>query len=264
MLEALDISRMLMAAAEKSGGKGGHHFYSFEGMMVYLGLVLALVFGVLTIARNGITPRYFTNWFTQRFEQLYLFIENLCVGIVGSHGRHYVPLICSLWIVIFFANLVGLFFPYTPTMDLSFNLALALIAIGYVQWEGMRANGVGGHLIHFSGPKLGIALIPISIMIFFIELISELMKNVSLSVRLYGNIYGGHEATDAMNALGAKLFAIAPGQYLGIPFGAFLLPVKLLTCLVQALVFCLLFCVYLSLVTHHEEDHGHDDHAPAH
>jgi F-type H+-transporting ATPase subunit a len=77
------------------------------------------------------------------------------------------------------------------------------------------------------------------------------MKNVSLSLRLYGNIYGGHQAVVAMNDLGMHVFKPL-GFDSGIPFGEFLLPIKLLTCLVQAMIFCLLFCVYLSLVTHHE------------
>lgn len=252
---------MLLAAAEKGGEKGGHHMIaSWEGLMIYVGILVALVLLVLGLAQRGMTERVYRNWFTSRFEQLVGFIENLCVGVIGSHGRHYVPIITAFWLVIFFANLISLFSPFAPTMDLSFNLALALCSIGYVQYEGMRANGVLGHFKHFAGPKLGIALIPITAMIFIIEIISEVMKNISLSVRIYGNIFGGHEATDAMNKLAPKLIPLGNGEYLGIPVGAFLIPVKLLTCIVQALVFCLLTCVYLSLVTHHEEEHGHDDH----
>ncbi|MEQ1932427.1 MAG: F0F1 ATP synthase subunit A, partial [Fimbriimonadaceae bacterium] len=124
------------------------------------------------------------------------------------------------------------------------------ISIGYVQYEGMRANGVIGHFTHFAGPKLSGILILITPIIFSIEIVSEVMKNVSLSLRLFGNIHGGHEAVTAMNKLAEPY----------IPIGAFLLPIKLLTCLVQAMVFTLLTCVYLSLVTAHHDDHG-DDHA---
>ena len=92
-------------------------------------------------------------------------------------------------------------------------------------------------------------MFPITIMIFVIEIVSEVMKNVSLSLRLFGNIHGGHEAVVAMNKLGESIYT---------PVGAFLLPVKILTCVVQALIFTLLTCVYLSLVTHHEDDHGHE------
>jgi F-type H+-transporting ATPase subunit a len=241
----MDLSKLLFAAG--GGHEGGHEGLSLFGLIVYVALVLGTIFVVLGRAKAGLKDRVFKNWFTGRFEQLYLFIENMCVNIIGGHGRQYVPIILSLWLVVFFSNLFSLFFPTSPTMDLSFNLALAFISIGYVQYEGIRANGFFGHFSHFAGPKLGPALIPITGMIFVIELISEVMKNVSLSVRIYGNIFGGHEATNAMNHLGEAAL---------IPIGAFLLPVKLLTCVVQSLVFCLLTCVYLSLVTHHEDDHG--------
>ena len=59
------------------------------------------------------------------------------------------------------------------------------------------------------------------------------------------NFGGGHQAAEALNALGAERLIAA---------GAFLLPIKMLTVIVQALIFCLLTCVYLALVTHHEEE----------
>ncbi|MES1228302.1 MAG: F0F1 ATP synthase subunit A, partial [Armatimonadota bacterium] len=196
---------------------------------------------------------------TQRFEHLYLFLENLVVGIIGAHGRKYIPMIVTFWLMIFVSNVVALFFATSPTADLSFNIALAVMAIMYVQWEGIKTNGFFGHFSHFAGPKMAGALILINVMLFAIELVSEMMKMVSLSLRLFGNIDGGHRAAEAMNALGEHMY---------IPFGAFLLPVKLLTAVVQALIFSLLVSVYLSLVTqphHHDDEHGHGhEPLPAH
>jgi F-type H+-transporting ATPase subunit a len=253
----------LHAAAEHAEGasaEGAHHGLSFLGLMFYVILVLATVFGLMAAAKKGINNRFFTNKVTQWFEQLYLFIENLCIGIIGEHGRKYIPMMMTFWLVIFISNLYGLFMASTPTADLSFNFAMALIAVGYVQWEGMRTNGFK-HWLHFAGPKLPIAMIPITILIFVVELISEAMKNLSLSLRLYGNIDGGHRAAEAMNELGWHINA--GGFEFGIPVGAFLFPVKLLTCVVQALIFCLLTCVYISLVTSHHDDHEHEGHGEA-
>jgi len=224
------------------------------GNWFYIILLLAIIFGILSVARKGFTGRTFKSGPSNWAEQLYLFIENMCVGTVGPHGRKYVPMMITFWLVIFFGNILALFFPTSPTGSLSFNLGLALCSIGYVQWEGMKANGVFGHFKHFTGPKLGGLMVVISAMIFVIEIISEVMKNVSLSLRLYGNIHGGHQAVEAMNHLGGSW----------IPIGEFLLPIKILTCVVQAMIFTLLTCVYLSLVTHHEEDHGDDHGAMAH
>lgn len=220
----------------------------------YIVFTIAVILGILSVAKKGFGERVFKKPLSGAAEQLYLFIENLCVGTVGPHGRKYVPMMATFWLVIFFGNVIALFFPFSPTASLSFNLGMALTAIGYVQYEGMKANGVFGHFKHFSGPKLTGLMVIISAMIFVIEIISEVMKNVSLSLRLYGNINGGHQAVEAMNHLGGSW----------IPLGEFLLPIKILTCLVQAMIFTLLTCVYLSLVTHHEEDHHDDGHGTGH
>lgn len=247
----LGQSTSILAEAEGSG----HHSLTWPVWAAYVVIVVGVIFAILTMAKSGLNDRVFTNKWTQRTEQLYLFLENMAVGIIGPHGRKYIPILVTFWLVIFISNVVGLFMSETLTAMLPFNFGMALCAIGYVQYEGIRANGFFGHISHFAGPKMGAALIPINLMLFAIELVSELMKNVSLSLRLYGNIHGGHQAVVAMNDLGMHVF----GQT-GIPFGAFLLPVKVLTCLVQALIFTLLTCVYLSLVTHHD----HDDHGDEH
>ncbi len=275
-------SGLLLAAAAhgaEDGHHGGHHAtLSFIGLLLYVALTLLILLALMGKAKKGFNKRVFSNPIAHLFEQLYLFIENMCVGIIGPHGKKYIPMIMTFWMVIFVSNLVALFMPTSPTANLSFNLGLALVSIGYVQYEGMKANGVFGHFRHFAGPSaplegasgakrfvaLGLWSI-LAILIFSIEIISEMMKNVSLSLRLFGNIDGGHQAVVAMNDLfrGAGVWGIPIGDY--IPLGAFLLPVKLLTCLVQALIFSLLSCVYLGLVTHHE-DHGDgheaDHHSP--
>jgi F-type H+-transporting ATPase subunit a len=223
---------------------------SFLGLVVYILIVVGVIFWALGTAKKGLQGRVSKNFFTNSAEQLYLFLENMCIGVIGPHGRKYMPMIATFWLVIFVGNVVALFFPTSPTADLSFNLGMALVSIAYVQWEGIKANGLFGHLSHFAGPKLGLAFIPITILIFMIEVFSELMKNVSLSLRLYGNIHGGHEAVVAMNKLGESFY---------VPVGAFLMPIKLLTCVVQAMIFTLLTCVYLGLVTAHHDDHGHEE-----
>jgi F-type H+-transporting ATPase subunit a len=217
---------------------------SSEGLFSYIFVTVVVIFAFVVMVQRGLTTRVFVGWPAQCGEQLYLFIENMCVGTIGSHGRKYIPMIMTFWLLIFTSNFLSLFTPTAPTAILSFNLGLALCAIGYVQYEGIRSNGVVKHFGHFAGPKLSGPLVLISVLLFVVEIVSEIMKNVSLSLRLYGNIHGGHEAVLRMNALTEKYF---------IPLGAFLLPVKLLTVVVQSMIFTLLTCVYISLVTHHEE-----------
>lgn len=264
----------LLPIASTEGGE--HAGPGYFGLVFYVGLVLLVLALVITWVRSGLKDRVFKNPFTQAAEQMYLFVQAMCVNIIGERGRKYIPFIGTLWLVIFVGNVVALFFASAPTADLSFNLAMALIAVGYVQYEGIKGHadhlkhegkgpiaawflGFFRHLGHFAGPKLAGLLLVITPLLFIVELISEVMKNVSLSLRLYGNIYGGHTAVEALNAVGQ--FHIG-GYIVYFPLGGLLLMVKLLTVVVQALVFTLLTCVYISLVTHDEEPHG--DHAHAH
>lgn len=253
MGDYLQSSRTFLAATE-----GGEHHVSLAGLLIYTGFTIVVILVCMMIAKGDLKNRVFKNPLAQAFEQLFLFIENMAVGIIGPHGRKYIPIIMVFWLMIFVGNIIALFFPTSTTADMSFNLGMALIAIGYVQWEGIRTNGLLGHFSHFAGPKLKGLMIVISGMIFVIEIISEVMKNVSLTLRLYGNIEGGHKAVEAMNQMGIGAFG---QEWLNIPVGAFLLPIKLLTCVVQALIFTLLTCVYLSLVTHHSDHHEehHDE-----
>ena len=258
----------LLPLASAEGG-GAHHGPGFWGLVFYVGLTLALIGLVTWLMSKGLKQRVFKNPVTQLAEQMYLFIENMTVGIIGPHGRKYIPLIGTFWLVIFVGHTVALFFPTAPTADLSFNLAMALIAVGYVQFEGIKGHadhlrhqgkdifsawviGFFKHLTHFAGPKLAGVLVLITPLLFIVEIISELMKNISLSLRLYGNMFGGHAAVEALNHVGEPIY---------LPIGGLLLVIKLLTVIVQALVFTLLTCVYISLVTHHEA--SHDNHEPA-
>ncbi|MBI1333446.1 MAG: F0F1 ATP synthase subunit A [Armatimonadetes bacterium] len=232
-------------------------FVSFKGWAFYLLIVIVFICVFLGYAKKGYNGRVFTSKVSRLAEQLYLFLENMVLGAIGPHGRKYLPLAAGFWILIFVSNILALLAPMSPTTVLSFNVGLAVASIAYVQYEGIKANGFFGHVTHFAGPKLGLALLPITLMIFVIEIFSELMKNMSLSIRLFANMHGGHAAVESMNSL---FFGLSvPGLNL-VPLGEFLLPLKILTCVVQALVFTLLTCVYLGLVT----SHGHGDEAHAH
>lgn len=250
-MDILNLSSALVASTEKGEG---HHGADFVNVFGYLALVLVVLFTVLSIAKQGFTGRIFKGYLAGAAEQLYLFLENMVLGTIGPNGRKFIPFIATFWLVIFVSNIFSLFFTHAPTADLSFNLGMALISIGYVQYQGIKSNGVFGHFKHFAGPKMTGVLVLISGMLFMIELVSEIMKNLSLSLRVFGNIDGGHQAAEAISTVVGGVFHMS-----WVPAGTLLVPIKLLTCLVQAMIFSLLTCVYISLVSHHEhDDHGHE------
>lgn len=274
-MDALQLQNLLPIAEAAAGEPEAPSFF---GLLFYVVLTLLIIAFLVWQTRKGLTGRVFKKPITQLAEQMYLFIESMLLNIIGPHGKKYIPFIGTLWMVIFVGNTVALFFPEAPTADLSFNLAMALIAVCYVQYEGIKGHadsmikrgrdpfsawfiGFFKHLSHFAGPKMNGLMIILTPILFCVEIISELMKNVSLSLRLFGNIHGGHVAVEALNAVGKPIF---------FPVGGLLLIVKLLTVVVQALVFTLLTSVYISLVTHEDHDdhdgadHGDAELAPAH
>jgi len=213
----------------------------------YSALTMLVVFGFAYLAKKGIRKDGVWRGLPALLaEHVYLFLDNMATGMMGPRGRKYVPFLLALWYFIFIGNLFSLVFNQSPTADWSLNISMAVITMVYVQYEGIKANGVGGHLLHFSGPKLTGVLVLISVFLFMIEIVSELMKLFSLSIRLFGNIHGGHILISSLNGI----VPVAP------ILGGLLLPIKLFTCVIQAFVWVLLTAVYLSLVTSHEEpDH---------
>lgn len=255
----MTLSLNSLIAAEGTG----HHLSDYA-ILFYAGLSLAVIVAVLLVARKGFQERVFKNPVSQASEQMYLFIESLAVGVVGQAGKKYVPFLLTLWLFIFTSNILGLFLPHTPTASWSWNLGLAIVVFVYVQIEGVKANGALGHVGHFAGPKLvdwkrpfTYFFLLITMLILVVEILGEFIKIVSLSLRLYGNISGGHLVKGSLDSI-----------VQGVPLGALVMPLEILVAIIQALVFTMLSAIYLSLVTHHEEDHGSeeghgDDHRPA-
>ena len=150
--------------------------------------------------------------------------------------RKYLFLIGGLFVFIAAANLFGLFFfLQPPTGSLSTTAALAVLSFLYFNWQGIKEHGVG-YLKHFTGPLLAIAPL-----FFVIEIIGTFARILSLSLRLFMNIYGEHTTTNVFASL-VPILVPWPMMALGI-----------FTALLQAYVFALLSAVYVQLATAHEE-----------
>lgn len=142
------------------------------------------------------------------------------------------------------------------------NMTLAMAMVFFFCWTvwALQANGPKGFILHVFGPKgdtaglLKVLMIAVFVLVGVLEVVSILFRPVSLSFRLYGNIFAGENMLETMALLGGKAF----GWLLPIPF-YFL---ELLVGLVQALVFMLLTAVFTLLICQHDDDHGHS-HAPA-
>jgi F-type H+-transporting ATPase subunit a len=155
---------------------------------------------------------------------------------VPAHAR-YLPMIGTLAIFIGAGNLFGLFFfLQPPTGSLSTTVALAVVSFVYFNARGIREKGFFGYLGHFMGPLIWIAPL-----FFVIELIGTFARILSLSLRLFMNIYGEHTTTNVFASL-VPILVPWPMMALGI-----------FTALLQAYVFALLSAVYVSEATAVEE-----------
>jgi F-type H+-transporting ATPase subunit a len=138
-----------------------------------------------------------------------------------------------------------------PNADLNMTLAMALVTFTTVQIYGIRTHGFGGRIRHMADPPF----------LFPIELIGELSRIISLSARLFGNVFAGEVLMGVMVAMAnAAKIAIIP---LGVP--VVFLFLELLFGSIQALVFALLTAIYITLATagHHDEEHA-EEHEPEH
>jgi F-type H+-transporting ATPase subunit a len=136
--------------------------------------------------------------------------------------------------------------------DLNMTFAMAMIFfLLWIVWA-IQANGVGGFLLHLFGPKgetsgfLKILMIVIFFMVGWLEIVSILFRPISLSFRLFGNIYAGESILEAMSTMVPALSWLIP-----IPFYF----MEILVGIVQALVFMLLTAVFTLLIAQHEPGH---------
>lgn len=204
-------------------------------IMTLLVLLILAVFVPLAARRYSLDKPGGTQTF---LEMIVSGVRSLLADIVG-HGaeKKYLNIIGTFAIFIFVANIFGLFFfLQPPTGALSTTVALALVSFLYFNWRGIREQGLFKYLGHFMGPVLWLAPL-----FFIIEMIGNFARILSLSLRLFMNIFGEHTATGIFAGL-APIVVPWPLMALGV-----------FTALLQSFIFVTLTSVYISLATAHEE-----------
>lgn len=229
-------------------GELGHKLHIAQHVLTFFAVgVLFLLVGVLyrskssNIKNIAIPDRGIT--FRNIVEAIGQFVYNLARNIMGEEqAKRYYSVIVLLFSFIFINNLIGLIPGFLPPTD-NFNttLALGIFVFIYYNYQGIKEQGIVGHIKHFMGPVWYLA-----ILIFPIELISHAVRPLSLGLRLKGNMEGDH--------LVLSIFSNLVPYIVPIPFYV----IGLFVCFMQAFVFTLLTMVYISLATAH---HDHEEHA---
>jgi F-type H+-transporting ATPase subunit a len=156
-------------------------------------------------------------------------------------AKRYFPLVGSLACFILLANAIGLIPGLTPpTSNWNVTMGCALVVFVMFNYYGFKENGLG-YLKHLFGPYIGWWGIPINLLLFVIEIISLLIRPLTLSVRLMLNMAVDHLLVTLVLGMVA-LFVPVP-----------VLVLATLVVIVQVVVFCLLTSIYIALATEHEE-----------
>jgi F-type H+-transporting ATPase subunit a len=201
-------------------------------------------------------------------ESLYGLVDGLTSSMIGHEGRKYFPFVFTLFIFIMTMNLFGLLnlfgvaHMFTPTSQVAVTAALAAITIGLVIVVGFVKNGLGFFKL-FVPSGVPVAILPFLVLI---EFISFLVRPVTLTLRLFGNMLGGHVVLAifgsfvaalgayALHTGGAAYAAMIP-SVLSFAMVVALTALELIVGFLQAFVFAALACVYLNDVVN--LGHGH-------
>lgn len=231
-----------------------------------------IIFAQLATRKIQPVPSGAQNFWEWLVESLYKFLES----IIGSDlVKKTFWFFATIFIFILFVNWLGLvpgvgtigwghsdpsgeFMVDKPLLrggNADLNLTTAMSAIFFVLWIvwAIQANGVGGFLYHIFGAKgetkglLKVMMVIIFFMAGWLEVISILFRPISLSFRLFGNVYAGESILHAMSTMVRGLAWLIP-----IPFYF----MEILVGLVQALVFMLLTAVFTLLIAQHEPGHA--------
>jgi F-type H+-transporting ATPase subunit a len=241
--------------------------------VTYTWVVMAiLAIAAFVASRNvALVPRGLQNFFEVVLEQFQQLIDD----VIGPEGRRFLPLIATLGLFILLGNLLGLVPGMNgPTTNLNTTAACALVVFFSYHYIGVRKQGALTYLKHFMGP----VPLPLKPLMFVIEVISHLARPLSLTLRLFGNMTGGHILLAIIFFL-MGLDGLIGWALSGSPIGAvvggvgglvmivftvgFLYPLKILVSFLQAFIFVMLTMLYISGAIEEAEHHG-GEHHPAH
>lgn len=193
-------------------------------------------------------------------EASFLAVKDLLITAVGEHGFKYFPVVATFAVLVLISNLMGLLPMFmSPTAHISVTFALGITSFFYYNYIGISENGLVNHLAHFAGPRLPLLLtVVITPLIFTIELVSNLIRPLTLAIRLFANMFADEQIAHTI----ANLYPPFTQYFLPVV----LMPLAVFVAFVQTLVFTLLSMIYISEVSHppHEHhDHYEDDHQEA-
>lgn len=190
-------------------------------------------------------------------ETLFGMIDNMTDSIIGHDGRKYFPFVFTIFLFILGMNILGMFLSFTATSQLAITATFALLTFGLVLVVGFARNGLGFFKLFWpTGAPL--VMRPV---VGLIEFFSFMLRPITLMLRLFGNMMGGHIALKVFAGFVATAVVGAAGYWgimvfplsLGMTVG--LTALEFLVAFLQAFVFAVLTCIYLNDVVNLGDAH---------
>jgi F-type H+-transporting ATPase subunit a len=211
--------------------------------LVAMAILLFLGFAMRARVTDGVPGKLQVIW-----EFIVEQVSDLASSVMGSRGRKFVPIGVTVFLFILICNWMELLpsalRPGTsleilpaPTGDVNLPLAMALFVIVWVHIESLRARGVRGYVRHYFQPY--VALAPINV-------IEEITKPITMTFRLFGNLFSGGLMILVMTTL-LPIYVVPVGEIVWKPFDLFIGAI-------QAFIFMLLTVLYFGMATSHEEE----------
>ncbi len=226
-------------------------------------VAMTIAFAVIVLFLNIVTARasVVPGRLQATGETLFGMIDGLTESIIGHEGRKYFPFVFTIFTLILAMNLLGMFLTFTATAQLAVTATFAMLTFGLVLIIGFAKNGFRFFLLFWpTGAPL--VMRPI---VGFIEFIAFMLRPLTLALRLFGNMLGGHVALKVFAGFVVSLGALAAGGgfgLLGLPAAGLslgmvlgLTALEFLVAFLQAFVFAVLTCIYLNDVVN--LDHAH-------
>ncbi len=205
-----------------------------NSLVMELLVVLLMMVGV-AIIRSGLSVDR-PGKMQHLIEVVWAFLKEAAEDAGLHHPGKYLPYFATLFFFILICNLIGVIPAFeSPTMFPWVPAGLAIATFLYYNFWGFREQGVGPYLKHFAGPMPALAPLMIPI-----ELVSHLARPMSLTIRLFANMFAGEQVTLAFLKL---TFLVAPAIFMGL---------HVFVSLLQAYIFALLTMIYVSSAVSHE------------
>jgi F-type H+-transporting ATPase subunit a len=199
-------------------------------------LVVAIILVLFAFLRSRLSVEH-PGKMQLTFEALYKFLSGQAHDALEHGSNKYLPFVGTLFIFILFMNLIGIIPGFeSPTMTPAVPCGLAVSVFLYYNFMGFREQGVFKYLAHFAGPVWWLAPIMIPI-----EVVSHIARPLSLTIRLFANMFAGERVT--LTFLTLTYFAV-PAVFMGL---------HVFVALLQAFIFMLLSVIYIAGAVAHEE-----------